>query len=188
MLNQTRRNLIALSLAAGCAMAAPVWAESHALRGPVILTISGNVENASRGAVDPDYDKFFAFNDVEFDQAAQFDFAALQAIGMVDVRADFPMGGADHVFSGPLLADVLHAAGASGAVVTIRALDGYAVELDFDQAVANGAVVALKRDGMPFALGDYGPSQIVFPRAEREDLADMNDDTWVWSIYHIHVE
>ncbi len=107
---------------------------------------------------------------------------------MVTINADFPMGGDVHSFEGPLLADVLKAAGAEGDTVTIRALDGYAVDLDFAEAVANGAVVALKRDGAPFALGDYGPTHLVFPRADRADLAEMNDDTWIYSIYHIHVE
>jgi len=86
------------------------------------------------------------------------------------------------------LADVLAAAGATGSTVTVKALDGYQVDLDLAEAVANGAVIALKRDGMPFAIGDYGPTHLVFPRAERADLAEMNDDTWIYSIYYIHVE
>jgi hypothetical protein len=28
----------------------------------------------------------------------------------------------------------------------------------------------------------------VFPRSERDDLADMPDDWWIWQIYHIKVE
>ena len=51
-----------------------------------------------------------------------------------------------------------------------------------------GAVVALKRDGKPLGIGGFGPTQIVFPRAERADLAEMPDDWWIWSIYHISVQ
>lgn len=182
----SRRNLI-LTVITALSLAAPLGAETP-LRGPIILTISGNITNPSRGAIDMEHDKFFTFNDVEFSQAAQFDFAALQGIGMTTVRADFPMGGDVHTYQGPLLADVLAAAGATGSMVTIKALDGFQVDLDLDEAVANGAVVALKRDGKPFSLGDYGPTHIVFPRADRADLADMNDDTWVYSIYYMHVE
>lgn len=158
------------------------------LRGPVILTISGNIANPSRGAMNPAQDKFFAYNDVEFESAAQFDFAALQSLGFVSITADFPMDGPVYTFEGPLLVDVLDAAGARGDTITIRALDGFLVDLDIAAAVANGAVVAMKRDGVPFALGDFGPTQVVFPRAERADLAGMNDDTWIYSIYHINVE
>jgi len=180
----SRRALILTAFAA--TLATPVSAESP-LRGPIILTISGNIANPSRGAVG-DADKFFLYNDVEFSEAAQFDYAALQGIGMTKVKADFPMGGDVHEFEGPLLADVLAASGATGSTVTVKALDGYQVDLDLAEAVANGAVIALKSDGAPFALGDYGPTHLVFPRAERADLADMNDDTWIYSIYYIHVE
>lgn len=181
----THRNFLSLAILATLS-SFPVAAEAP-LRGPVILTISGNITNPSRGAVNED-DKYFTYSDVSFEQAAQFDYASLLGMGMVTVNADFPMGGTVHSFEGPLLADVLAVAGAVGATVTIRALDGYAVDLDYAEAVANGAVVALKRDGAPFALGDYGPTHLVFPRADRADLADMNDDTWIYSIYHIHVE
>ncbi len=183
----SRRALLLTALTA--TLATPLAAESPAvaLRGPIILTISGTVANPSRGPVD-EADKFFSYNDVMFGQAAQFDFAALQGVGMTTIKADFPMGGDVHEYQGPLLADVLAAAGATGSTVTVKALDGYQVDLDLAEAVANGAVIALKRDGMPFAIGDYGPTHLVFPRAERADLADMNDDTWIYSIYYIHVE
>ena len=157
------------------------------LRGPIILTISGNLTNPSRGPVGEN-DKFFIYNDVEFTHAAQFDFAALQGIGMVTVKADFPMGGQVYEYQGPLLGDVLATTGAMGSTITVKALDGFQVNLDIAEAVANGAVIALKRDGMPFSLGDYGPTHLVFPRAERANLADMNDDSWIYSIYYIRVE
>ncbi len=184
------RVLILSALAAMLAVpsrAETAMASKAPLRGPIILTISGNIANPSRGAV-CEADKFFSYNEVAFARAAQFDFAALQSLGMTTVRADFPKGGDVHEYQGPLLADVLAAAGATGHTVTVKALDGYQVDLDHAEAVANGAVIALKRDGVPFALGDYGPTQLVFPRAERADLAGMNDDTWIYSIYYINVE
>ena len=53
--------------------------------------------------------------------------------------------------------------------------------------LAAGAVLALTRDGKPLGIGDFGPTQVVFPRSEREDLAAMPDDWWVWQIYHVAV-
>ena len=107
---------------------------------------------------------------------------------MVKIKADFPKGGDVHEYEGPLLVDVLKAAGAEGDTVTIQALDGYAVEMPLAEAVANGAVVALKRNGEPLSIGGFGPTHVVFPRADRADLADMPDDNWIWSIFHIKVE
>ncbi len=156
--------------------------------GPVLLTVTGAVGNANRGPVDPEHDKLFVFNDVAFDKAMEFDVDALAALPQATVRTDFPMGGATVAFTGPLLADVLTAAGATGETVTIQAMDGYAVEAPRAELTDKGAVVALARDGKPLGIGNFGPTQIVFPRAERADLAEMNDDWWIWQIYHIKVE
>lgn len=183
MINPTRLSLSALAAAVTLALAPPAMAE-----GPVFLTVTGAVESPNRGAMDPDRDKLFLFNDATFEAAAEFDLEALGALPQVTVRTDFPQGGEMVEFSGPLLADVLEAAGATGETVTVQALDGYAVEVPLEEMVAKGAVVALTRDGRPLGIGNFGPTQIVFPRADRADLADMPDDWWVWQIYHIRVE
>jgi hypothetical protein len=175
---------IALSLAA-LPYHAPM---AQAADGPVLLTVTGQVGNPNRGGFDESSDKFLGFFDVEFDRAYTFTFADLKALNAVTIKADFPKGGPIHSFTGPLLADVLAAAGATGSKVTVQALDGYAVETPLDQMIAQGAVVAYMRDGQMFGIGDFGPTQIVFARAERADLADMSDDNWIWSIFHIRVE
>ena len=177
----------ALALLTGPVWAEGVWREGE-FRGTVILTVTGNVALPTRTASSEEMDKFFHFNNVEFDSAAQFDAAALQALPQASIKADFPKGGPVYVFEGPLLKDVLDSVAATGEMITIRALDGYAVEIPLEAAYAAGAVVALKRDDIPFAIGDFGPTHVVFPRAERTDLADMSDDWWVWSVYHINVE
>ncbi len=186
-IRKTLMLIFALMILPVTTLAGDLWREGE-FRGTVILTLTGNIEQPTRGASNEDADKFFIFNDIEFANAAQFDVAALSALPQASIKADFPMGGPVYVFEGPLLTDVLHAAGATGETVTIRALDGYAVDIPFEEAIAKGAVVALKRDGIPFAIGDFGPTHVVFPRADRADLADMNDDWWIWSIYHINVE
>ncbi|MEM7269783.1 MAG: molybdopterin-dependent oxidoreductase [Pseudomonadota bacterium] len=182
----TKRLLFTLPLIIGALSVTPLSAQE--VQGPVLLTISGAVENANRGAVDPDVDKFFDFSDAEFERAAQFDYASLQKLDWLKANADFPKGGDVQEYEGPLLADVLKAAGATGETITLTALDGYAIEVKMQDMVEQGAILALKRNGQHFSVGDFGPSQIVFPRAERADLKDMPDDNWIWSIYHIQVE
>jgi hypothetical protein len=177
------RPLRALALVLAMALPLPALAA-----GPVLVTVSGTIENTNRGAVDPEYDKLFAFNDVAFEQAMAFDLDALTALPQTSVRTDFPLGGPEVTFSGPLLADVLAAAGAGGETVTIQAMDGYAVSVPVAEMTEKGAVVALARDGRPLGIGDFGPTQIVFPRGERADLAEMPDDWWIWQIFHIAVE
>lgn len=154
----------------------------------VLLTVTGELSMPSRGGYDEASDKFFGYHEVDFQQAATFDYSDLTGFGMESVKADFPEGGEIHTFEGPLLADVLAAAGATGKMVTVQALDGYSVEVALEELLALGAVLAVKRDGKVFGIGDFGPIQLVFPRAERDDLADMSDDNWVWSIFHISVQ
>lgn len=188
------RNLFfALALGAASVLGSSVFgtaalAEMDRKSGPILLTVTGNVENPNRGGYDADNDKFFGYNEVEFSAAREFDLEALKDLNMVTIKADFPKGRQVHSFEGPLLVDVLKAAGANGETVVVQALDGYAVEVPFDEMIANGAVVALKRNGASFGIGDFGPTQIVFPRAERAELAEMPDDHWVWSIFHISVK
>lgn len=184
-----RRTVLTLALAAMASL--PVIGASHAQShtiGPVLLTVTGAVGNANRGAFDPEEDKFFGYNEVEFSSAKGFDYNELSSLDMVKVNADFPKGANVYEYEGPLLADVLKAAGAEGEMVTMQALDGYAIEVPLKELVDAGAVVALKRDGTHLGIGDYGPTHIVFPRADRADLADMPDDNWIWSIFHIKVE
>jgi hypothetical protein len=181
MLHAAHRSLIAFAFA--LSGAAPAFAE-----GPVLLTVTGEISAPNRGAVDPEEDKLFIFNEVSFEKAKEFDLGELEKLPQAVVHADFPKGGAEIEFSGPLLADVLAAAGAEGEILTVRAMDGYAVEAPLEEMVAKGAVVALERDGKALGIGGLGPTQIVFPRAERSDLADMPDDWWIWQIYHISVE
>ncbi len=183
----SRRALFAASLGL-FALSAGLPAQAQNAKGPILLTVTGEVGKPNREGYNPEVDKFFGYNDVDFAKAAEFDLAALEGLSMNAVKADFPKGGEIYTFEGPLLADVLAAAGAKGGKVTIQALDGYAVEAPLEEMIAQGAIVALKRNGQSFGIGGFGPTQIVFPRAERSDLADMPDDRWVWSIFHINVK
>lgn len=182
MIQAARRLLVAATATAMLVSTIPVLAG-----GPVLLTVTGSVTNANRGALDPEVDKLLAFNNVEFDQAMAFDLDMLQALPQVEVTTDFPKDGPQVTFTGPALADVLAAAGASGDSVLIQAMDGYAVEVPSEEMLGAGAVLALTRDGKPLGIGDFGPTQVVFPRGDREDLAAMPDDWWIWQIYHVAV-
>jgi hypothetical protein len=182
-----RSYLLACALAVTAALAGGQMVQADGAGG-AILTVTGNLSQPNRGAYDENTDKFLGYHEVTFDKARAFSAADLAGLETVTVKADFPKGGDVHAFSGPTLAAVLAASGATGDTVTIQALDGYAVEAPLADMIAQGAVVATSRDGHPMGIGDFGPTQIVFPRADRDDLKDMPDDWWVWSIFHIRVE
>jgi hypothetical protein len=143
--------LLATVVTAGLLLGPASFAQDK-LDGTVLLTVTGEVMNPNRGGFNPDTDKFFGHNEVEFAKAAQFDFDALEGLASVKVNADFPKGEQVYEFEGPLLVDVLKAAGASGETVTMQALDGYAIEVPLEELEAAGAVLALKRDGEAFGI------------------------------------
>jgi hypothetical protein len=156
--------------------------------GPVILTVSGKIAHTNRGPFDEKRDAFFKNQQVTFGRAASFDLAMLEGLGRRAVRADYPQGGPLHDFEGPLLRDVLRAAGASGDIVKVSALDGYTQEITMRELEQWPVILALKQNGAHLALGGFGPSWVVFPRQEIPALAGRNDDQWVWAVVHIAVE
>ena len=156
--------------------------------GPVILTVTGKVAQTNRGPFDEKRDAYFKNQQMTFERAASFDLAMLEALGQRTVQADFPQGGPLHRFAGPLLRDVLKAAGADGNTIKVSALDGYAQEISMRELEQWPVILAVKQDGAYLGLGGFGPSWVIFPRHEIPALADRNDDQFVFAVVHIAVE
>jgi hypothetical protein len=178
-----------LALAVLCIWSSTAPAQSlKAPAGPVMLTVTGKIAQTNRGPFDEKRDAYFKNQQMKFERAASFDLAMLEALGKRTVVADFPQGGTLHRFEGPLLRDVLKAAGADGDKIKVSALDGYAQEISMREIEQWPVVLALKQDGAYLALGGFGPSWVIFPRHEIPALADRNDDQFVFAIVHIAVE
>lgn len=180
-------HLLACAVTCLLMVSAAARADEAAPTGPVILTVSGEIGNSNRGPVDPFSDRFAAFHDLKFDRAYAFDREALRALGRHEVTLKRPDWPAAHRFSGPLLADVLDAAGAQGARVHALALDGYAADLDRAEIARQGALLALDMDGRPLGIGDLGPAWIVLPPDPATGALSEDDAAWVWGVWHIRV-
>ena len=171
-------------------IAAGAWAASAAAQpapdGPVILIVAGAITTSNRGPLDPFHDAFLAYHDVAFDAAYVFDRAMLEHLGVRELTTRYP--GTDRVIraEGPLLRDVLAAAGATGTVVSVMALDGYAATIAVEDAARYDVVVALRVDGHDLGLGGRGPAWVVFP--DDATLADRGDAAWVWGAFFMRVE
>ncbi len=157
--------------------------------GPVLLTVAGKIGAGNRGSNDAFMDKLFAFYDIAFDKAYTFDQAALEALPQhqATVRAsDWP---AAHTFEGPLLSDVLSAAGvADASTVRFSALDGYGAELAMKTVNDYPLILALKADSTYLGLGGRGPLWLVFPTQDYPALAQEGDAGWSWATFYIEVE
>lgn len=185
-----------LSAAALAAVAAPGGAHAAPMaRGPVLLTISGNIARNNRGPVDPALDQMMHKQQVSFQRAYTFDFAELLRLPARTIRPTLEYDAKPHALRGPLLADVLAQAGAQGgelAKVVLRAVDGYAVAMTVRQARAQGFIVATHLDGEPMALGGLGPLWAVYDADRVAEMAAQplaqRFGACPWALYHIEVQ
>jgi len=137
----------------------PVGAEVPA--GPVVLTVAGNISTANRLGYDEQRDMFLKHHKRTFDKAFVFDRAMLERLGVREVRAVADWAG-PKTASGPLLVDVLKAAGCRGKVLDMLALDGFRFRLSEEEVEAREWVVATRAGGRPLGIGDRGPLWLVF--------------------------
>ena len=141
--------------------------------GPVLLTITGAIGKGNRGALDPALDQMMYKQKLQFTRAHTFDFAALAALPQQTIRPTLEYDGKPHVLSGPLLTDVLAAAGASaGSDALLRAIDGYAVLLPAADARKYRFIVATHIDAHPLPLGGLGPLWAVYDADRFPDMLE----------------
>jgi hypothetical protein len=113
--------------------------------GKVVLTLTGKVTKTNAGA------------------RAEFDMAMLEALPQQSFSTNTPWYKEPRKFTGPLLRDVLAAAGASGKTIKAVALNDYKVELPVEDALRYGVVLARLMDDKPMAVRDKGPLFIIYP-------------------------
>ncbi|HEY0848014.1 MAG TPA: molybdopterin-dependent oxidoreductase [Noviherbaspirillum sp.] len=187
-----------LAAAAGTA-ALPALAGASSLSGstrtPALLTVSGKIGRGNRGPLDPALDQMMKKHGVSFDKAHAFDFATIAALPTVTIRPTLEYDAKVHTLRGPLLLDVVKAAGArfsgSGKLL-LRAVDGYAVPLSLADARAYRFIVATHLDGNAMPLGGLGPLWAVLEADRFPDIASrpLNERyaQCPWGLYHIEVQ
>ncbi|MGG7517329.1 molybdopterin-dependent oxidoreductase [Allorhizobium undicola] len=114
-------------------------------KGPVILTIKGNVSQPNRAG------------------EADFDLAMLEALPGRSGRMETPWVKGMVAYSGPLLREVLKAAGASGRVLVVRALNDYKADVPVSDAETLETILATRQDGKLMPVRDKGPLMLVYP-------------------------
>ena len=163
--------------------------------GPALLTVTGAVGKVNRGRFDPVRDQMMFKQKLSFDKAHAFDFAALAALPAVTIEPTLEYDGKPHTLRGPLLLDVMKAAGASlgdGGKLVLRAVDGYAATVSVAQARAQRYIVATHLDGAAMALGGLGPLWAIYdadkvPEMAAKPLAERFGSC-PWALYHIEVQ
>ena len=139
-----RRRLLSLTMAlplglprAALALAAPEAA--------VVLTVTGKVRNPNLLT------------------AAAFDMPMLERLPQSSFVTHTPWYAQARKFTGPLLRDVLAAAGGQGGTVRAVALNDYRVDIPYEDAQRFDVLVARLLDDKPMAVRDKGPLFIIYP-------------------------
>jgi hypothetical protein len=147
MVNRRRLLLGAGALGLAC----PAQA-LEAPSGPIVLTLSGQLRHPNDG------------------NQAQFDMAMLERLPQTSFSTRTPWYAQPRQFTGPLLRDVLRAAGAHGTQLTARALNDYRVTIPFEDAQRFDLIIARLLDGAPMPVRDKGPLFVVYPFDAQPEL------------------
>ena len=121
-------------------------AELAAPTGPVLLTISGAIENSNSE-----------------NGSASFDLEMLRALGSETIETSTIWTEGDQSFEGVSLSVLMDAVGATGDVLQATAINDYAVEIPAEDWVENGPIVAYYNNGEEMSVRDKGPLWVVYP-------------------------
>lgn len=166
----------------------------NGIAGPALLTVTGAIARPNRGPFDPVLDQMMHKQKLSFDKAHAFDYAALLALPAVTIKPTLEYDGKPRTLHGPLLLDVMKAAGATlrdDSKLVLRAVDGYAVTVTVAQARTQRFIVATHLDGAAMALGGLGPLWAIYdadrvPEMAAQPLAQRFGNC-PWALYHINV-
>lgn len=151
-MNRLRRALAFGIAGAALAARAPAVLALESPRGTVVLTVSGRVALPNDGP------------------RAVFDMAMLEQMPQGSFTTKTPWYAQPRKFTGPLLRDVLAAAGAQGTTLRALALNDYRVDIPFADAQLHDMLLARLLDDRPMPVRDKGPLFIIYPFDSKPEL------------------
>ncbi len=143
----TRRSLVALGAGIGSlAIARPAITAALGIpAGKIILKITGKITN------------------LNINNAAVFDRAMLEALGMDTIETMTPWYSNIVKFEGIRMDALMQQVGATGNSITAIALNDFSSEIPISDFNKYGVILALKRDGNYMPVRDKGPLFIIYP-------------------------
>lgn len=157
-----------LAVLAFCAVfvAGPVTAEHlDAPKGEVILVVSGEIELTNHP------------------NEAHFDRAMLEEIGLEEIRTTTLWTEGPQVFEGVPLHRLVTFLKGDGGSLRLLALNDYAVEIPWDEANAEGPILAIRNNGESLSVRDKGPVWMVYPYDAEEKF--QNEVTYARSVWQL---
>ncbi len=190
-----KRHFLGTAALAGLWPAGGALAADKARHSPGLLTVSGAIGKANRGPIDSALDQMLVKHGIKFDKAYVFDAEALRRLPAVRIKPTLEYDAKVHALAGPSLTSVLEAVGVpptSDGMLTLRAVDGYAVAVSMADARSYRMIVATEIDGGALALGGLGPQWALY---EADTVAAFKDKPLKerfalcpWGLYSIDVK
>jgi len=138
--------------------------------GQTILTISGAVTQTNG------------------DGGARFDLAMIEALPQRETRTTTPWHEGLQEFTGPLLSDLMAAAGAAGSQLRIVAVNDYAATMPWPDIEAFPVILAARQNGETMSVRDKGPLFVIYPFDEFPELRnEIHFSRSVWQVGAIEV-
>jgi len=118
---------------------------------------------------------------------AAFDMAMLERMKQRSIRTATPWYDSAREFTGPLLRDVLAAAGVpSAGSARFTALNDYRVEIPLEDAQRHDVILARLIDGKPIGVREKGPLFVMYPFDERPELrTSVHFSRCIWQLKSI---
>jgi hypothetical protein len=147
-----RRLCLQASLLALAPLATRASRALEAPGGSVVLTISGDLGQPNHGA------------------QAVFDMPMLERLPQRELTTRTPWYSDARKFTGPLLREVLGAAGARGTTLRALALNDYKVAIPFVDITRYDVLLARLMNDQPMPVRDKGPLFIIYPFDSHDEL------------------
>lgn len=158
--------LLVLMTLAGTASADPLPQP----QGEVILTLTG------------------ALTQTNADGAAQFDLAILDALAQRTTVVETPWYEGPQEFTGPTIATLMAAVGASGSGLRFVALNDYASEMPWADIDGTPVILATRHNGAEMSVRDKGPLFVIYPFDEMPALRnEVYFSRSAWQVASIEV-
>lgn len=167
---QLQHRLTCLALWA-CLFAGSAQAQLAPPKGPVVLTVSGNITHTNQG------------------KTAAFDMAMLDALTQRTTRTATPWHAGVVEFKGPLGKALMAAVGAKGDQLVIAAHNDYKSKMPMDDLNKHEVIFATRQQGQLMSLRNKGPLFVIYPFDEVPELkSEVYFNRSVWQIKSIAVE
>ena len=138
--------------------------------GPALLTVSGRI-----GRVNNDTADTFDFSEAEFLKLAT-----------TSITTSTPWTPTS-VFGGPLLVDVMRAAGVTSGTLIFKTLDDYSAPIPWVDLVRYGVILAHSQDGQRLNNKRWGPLWTIYPRDQNPAAlkGPIAESRFIWQVDRI---